>query len=272
MEMENVKEQEFSTYIVFRVKDNLFSISGRDVAAIQMFPETLLEIPNAPSYVRGSFSTWGTIFTVVDLRSVFDWKTSREEYAAFKEMIEARKQDHINWVNVLKSCRESGQPFTLSKDCHQCNLGRWRDNYHARVQSINHLLQQLDAPHEALHHLADTVLHMDAEGEHALRQVETELMPRVLTLLDSMKAEFKESEFREMLIVLQGDSKIALTVDEVLGVESLHEINTEGTLLSRQTKSYVRRIQQRTGEQELIMELDVPLLTAQLEWRTPAEA
>lgn len=272
VESEQVRQKNFSTYIVFRVKDNLFSISGQDVAAIQLMPDTLLDIPNAPDYVRGSYSTWGSIFTVVDLHRVFDWKTSRAEYEEFVQMIEARKQDHVNWVNVLKSCRESGRPFTLAKDCHQCNLGRWRDNYHAKVQSVNHLLQQLDGPHEELHHLADTVLRNDSEGERALSQLENDLVPKVLSLLDAMKAEFKESEFREMLIILQGEAKIALTVDDVLGVESLNSINTEGTFLSRQNSSYVRGIQQRVGDQELVMELDVPLLTAELSWRTEAQA
>lgn len=270
MANEHTIQEEFSTYVVFRVRDTLFSISGQDISGIQLFPQTLVDVPNAPDYVRGSYSSLGSVLTVIDLRRVFEWKTSRAEYEDFTQMIDARKQDHTNWVETLKSCRATGQPFTLARDFHQCNLGRWRDNYHAKVQSVNHLLQELDVPHEALHHMADTVLRNDAEGEHALMQLETELVPRVLTLLDTMKSEFKESEFREMLLVLQGDSKIALTVDDVLGVESLERIDSGEALMSHQKVSYIRSIQRRASDERLVMELDIPLLTSKLEWQTPA--
>lgn len=258
-------QDELSTYVVCRVKDNLCSINGRYVAGIEQMPLQLMGVPKAAPYIRGSYKTVGTVHTVVDLRKVFAWKTSQAVYQEFTEMIDARKQDHLNWVRTLHGCHESGQAFTLARDCHLCALGRWRDQYKAHTRSIQHLLDELDAPHEELHKMADLVLSGSEEGVRELERMEQTLVPKILNLLDQMKREFKETEFREMLIVIQGEDKIALTVDEVLSVESLEPVDASGTLLSQPEITFVRQIQRRPGQEELIMELDIPLLTASLE-------
>ena len=46
--------EEFNMHSVFRIKDTLFSINGSDILSIQQFPEKLLNVPHAPSYLRGS--------------------------------------------------------------------------------------------------------------------------------------------------------------------------------------------------------------------------
>ena len=178
--------EESSINIVFRINQTLFSISGRDVLSIQQLPPKLVNIPNAPNYVRGSCKIWGDLFSVIDLHSFFQWITVEQKYGEFTQMIDQRKQDHINWVEMLKHSKRTGEKFALAKDCHQCALGRWRDQYQTDAPTIQRLLRDLDVPHEELHALADDALADTEESERVLEKIELELMPRVLKILESM--------------------------------------------------------------------------------------
>ena len=258
-------QEEFDIHIVFRVKDNLFSVKGSDVLSMMPLPEKLLNIPHAPEYIRGSFHNLGEIVSVVDLRRFFNWTTVEQEYNIFAQMIEQRKWDHMNWVETLKACCRTGEPFGLAKDCHNCALGKWRDNYKTEAHSINRLLRDLDIPHRELHELADTVLQGTEESERVLARMERELVPEVLKVLDTMKEDFRDREFREMVVLLQGKAHLALTVDEVLGVESLNRYGLGGAALVRKEKTYVCTVRQRPSDRELVMELDIPLLTTNIE-------
>ena len=268
MELEAMVQEEFNVHIVFRVKENLFSVNGLDVLTILQMPQKLINIPHAPDYIRGSFRNLEDIVSVVDLRRFFDWTTIEQEYESFVQMIDQRKWDHMNWVETLKMCRRTGEPFHLAKDCHQCALGKWRDNYHTELVSINRLLNELDVPHGELHALADTVLSGTEETESVLERMDSELVPSVLELLDTMKQEFRDREFREMVVLLRGDAHIALTVDEVLGVESLPRKSLGNAPLMRRESTYVRAVRER-NDSELVMELDIPLLMADIQLCDP---
>lgn len=265
MELEAMAHEEFNMHIVFRVKESLFSINGQDVLSIQQLPEKLLNVPHAPNYIRGSFNNQGEIISVVDLRRFFEWTTVGQEYEEFIQMIDQRKQDHIHWVETLRECRENGGAFVLAKDCHHCALGKWRDNYRTEAHSINRLLDELDVPHEELHALADRVLKENAESEQTLERIEHELMPKVLDVLETMKEAFRDREFREMVVILRGDARLALTVDEVLGVESLDQHGFGWAPLMRRERNYVRTVRERTIDRELVMELDASRLVEDVE-------
>ena len=265
MAFEHAAHELFHTYIVFRIRENLFCITGQVVQSIQKLSEKLLTVPGAPEYVRGSFKDMGEIVSVVDLRRFFEWKTVEEEFVEFSEMIEQRQKDHINWVDTLRSCRAEGRTFPLSKDCHGCALGIWRDNYHTEEPSINFLLHKLDVPHARLHELADEAMDLSEKGEAVIAQMNGELVPSVLEILEDMKKDFHDREFKEMVLILREEKKgqkIALIVDEVLGVESLHRQALGGTPLTNREKNYISGGLQRESDESLIMNLDIDLLYA----------
>ncbi len=66
---------------------------------------------------------------MMDLRITFGLKPIVEECKDFEQMIDARKQDHIHWVNELERYIKEGGSFTLAKDSHQCAFGKWYDNF-----------------------------------------------------------------------------------------------------------------------------------------------
>ena len=38
----------------------------------------------------------------MDLCQMFGWKTPKQKFQEFPEMLEAQKRDHVNWVKELK--------------------------------------------------------------------------------------------------------------------------------------------------------------------------
>lgn len=264
--MEYLTEQDTALYVIFRVKENLFSVLGQDIQSIQPMPQKLAAVPSAPEYVKGTFRAQGDIISVVDLRLLFHWATMEQEYQEFSDMIDARKEDHIKWVKTLANCRETKSPFLLAKDCHRCALGLWRDNYKTTATTIQHLLSAMDEPHAKLHSLADAALQTGEEGEHVVEQIYNTLMPQILEHLEEIKVAFREREFREMILIVRGTGEpIALTVDEVLGMEVLDSRGMRRAALMSRERDFIRSVQQRPKTEELIMELDIPLLTSNLE-------
>ena len=256
---------ELNMHIVFRVKETLFSINGSDVLSIQQFPDKLLNVPHAPGYLRGSHKHLGDIFSVIDLRNFFEWSTIQQEYDDFVKMIDLRKQDHVNWVDALRKSHKHGETFHLARDCHQCALGKWRDGYKTNSSVIQRLLRDLDTPHSELHAMADRILGDPETGDKLLEQIDRKLAPEVLNILDMMKEDFRSREFREMLLLLRNEACVALTVDEILGVEPLSQQRFERTTLAGLEKDYVRGIRQRAATEELVIELNVPMLLSHLE-------
>ena len=73
----------------------------------------------------------------------------------FEQMIDDRKQDHINWVNELERYMVEGGSFKLARDPHQCALGKWYDHFTTDNMSVTNLLKKIEEPHENLHKAAD---------------------------------------------------------------------------------------------------------------------
>ena len=257
--------EENNMHIVFRIKEVLFSVNGSDVLTIEQVPDKLLDIPHASDYLRGSFKHLENIFSVVDLRKFFEWSTIQQEYEDFTQMIDQRKQDHINWVEALRKSHKHGETFGLAKDCHQCALGRWRDGYRTNSPVIQRLLRELDDPHAELHSMADRVLGNREAGDSLMEKIDSSLVPEVLKILETMKQEFRSREFREMCLLLSNETHVSLTVDEILGVEPLGRQCFQKNVLAGFEQDYILGIRQRVATDELVIELNVPALLSRLE-------
>lgn len=272
---ENFKETEITyPHVIFRLCNELFSISGKYVSSIQQFPDKLIQVPHVPDYVRGTFSYLGKTISLVDLRALFGWPTVEEEYQKFSEMIDHRKQDHLNWVRTLEECLEENKAFPLATDFHQCALGRWRDRYETQSDAIAHHLKKIDPPHRELHAMALEAMKCSQDCENCareecqkkvLKRMTDQLVPQIIALLDEAKDMFKDIEYREMVLVLNGERPVSLLVDDVIAVDDLIDEENDGLSKSTKKQAFIHKIQRYNRTQELIMELDIPLLESSVE-------
>lgn len=133
-------------YILFKIAGSLYCINSKYISTIVQLPQ-YSTIPAAPANVTGMFKYRNEVIQMLDLRVTFGLKPISDECRDFEEMIDARKQDHINWVKELERFINEGGTFGLAKDPHQCALGKWYDEFKTDNVTITRHLSKIEEPH-----------------------------------------------------------------------------------------------------------------------------
>lgn len=251
-------------YVVFKSNGNTYAINSKNIAAITQLPD-YEPIPEAPPYITGLFFFREQAVPMLDLRSVFGKPTLQDEYNIFKDMLEARKNDHIHWVKELERSVENSTSFTLATDPHQCAFGKWYDQYESESHQVNFHLKKIDGPHKNLHQAALDVILCEQKcdlceraecAKHALRRAKEEYMPTVIKLLEEAKSIFEDTVYHEMVLVIQDITTVGIVVDEVLSVEDLEQISDHTVLDQFQESKYVKGVYKSKTSSNLILGLD----------------
>lgn len=255
-------------WVVFKIKNCGYAVHSGCVVSIEVMPDIVTKYAGAEKYVKGIMPFRGDIIPLIEVRSLFEFKTLEQEYKEFQEMLDARKQDHIRWVETLDQCIRENKPFLLATDPHKCAFGKWYDNFSSESQSVNFHMKKIEEPHRKLHHTA-----LEAESckkecdkckrsiclNDALKKAEEEYKPVILGLMDQAKEVFRHS-YRDMVIVLQKDErKIGILVDDVMGVESLEVRYDTANVdyVHKSSKKYIQGIASiHDGEEKVLLILN----------------
>lgn len=256
--------------IIFKVKGELYSINSEHVETILQLPQHE-PVPDARPAITGVFMHRGHTVTMLDLRTVLEMPTLEQEYIEFCEMLEARKQDHIHWVEELERTAKAGEPFTLATDPHKCKLGRWYDHFECEIQEVNFHLRKIEAPHKRLHEAAVEVAGCSQDCpacsraeclKNVLARVRGECMPKILKLLDETKDIFRTTVYHEMALVLRGERKLGIIVDEVIAVEDLVTAGDQSTVRAMRLSPCVAGVEKSEKQPDLILALDLEKIIA----------
>jgi len=266
MDNQPLKDSVQSPSILFRLNGGLYCADSRYVSTIMKLPQFTV-LPDTPPYISGIFPLRGGSVTMFDLRAALKLKSMDEDFSDFTAMLDARKQDHVNWVSALERSIETSERFTLATDPHKCNLGKWYDNFKTNSSELSAHLARLEEPHRKLHEVALRAERcIEARDRDAVadckksvfEEARDEYMPRVLDVLESAKEIFRAREFQEMVLVLSGDTGLGMVVDEVLSVETVEEeeLGTQHQLMSQ--SPYIQRVVKSRNYDELILEINLP--------------
>ncbi len=232
---ENTGVAEELPWLIFTLDKKAYAVNSKFVNGIEMKPKVVTPIPEAPEAYCGVVQRRGEVYPLLDMRQVFHFKTLDKETADFRDMMEQRKADHINWVDTLERCAENGETFMLATDCHKCALGMWYDEFSNNHPSAAVLLKKIEEPHAKLHDTAHDVLAAADKGdketvEKLIKRLRTDYMPKVLSAIDDAENAYK-STFKETVVVLtEGDQMLGLLVDKVLAVDKISFINGGGSM------------------------------------------
>lgn len=217
-------------WLIFKLNEGYFTINSELVSGIMTIPNEIVSMPKTPSYIRGVFELRNKIISLVDLRELFGFPSLITEYNEFAEMLEQRKQDHLNWVKELERSVEEDVPFLLTTDPHQCAFGKWYDNYTSKSHTINHHLNKIKEPHAKLHNAALEVENCKRDCDHCQRKeclksvfkrLSKEYVPQIVSLIDETKELFREG-FREMVVIMDKNGQsFGVITDEIISVEEL---------------------------------------------------
>lgn len=225
------------SHLFFKAANNTFALSSQ--AIIELFADLLLapaKFRSTSPNVSGFVDHRGSVLPIVDFRKALGAKTYREEVEDIRHFILAKEQDHIDWLDALKTSAKTGVPFQKATDPTLCNFGQWYERTKNNPELLrevtgsnivlNQLFTQFDAPHRRIHALADQVLRLSESGKI---EEATALIDRAWeTDLASMKRLFKEFIhqfelcFQPVSVVVEThDSKFVLSVDSLLAVSDI---------------------------------------------------
>ncbi|MGC4063322.1 MAG: chemotaxis protein CheW [Polyangiaceae bacterium] len=182
--------------------------------------------PITHSNARGLWNLRGRVVTLLDLRVLLGQRSATAELNELCETLVQRKRDHEAWLDALTTSVRDGVPFTKARDPSQCAFGKWYDSFRTDNAVLRMQLARLDAPHRAIHALADATLGKTSQREREvaiqqLEQAKRGLLKDLLRFLDECIGALR-SEHREVVLVLErGDPGFGMVVDAVIGVRRI---------------------------------------------------
>jgi len=218
-------------FVLFRLREQRFGLSSIYVREIVSMPGCT-PIPGSTADVRGVINLRGAAIPLLDLRMHLGLPSAQVEIAELVELLRAREQDHINWLQALEQSVAERTEFKLARDPHKCAFGQWYDNFTTDDRALQSLLRRFDAPHKKIHAIADEVTAlMQEEQFDAAQAIIERTRGQELAELRRLFAEAIKlftDEHRELAMVIEdGAQTIALCIDAVDGVERFSADNVK---------------------------------------------
>lgn len=253
-------------WLVFSIHEEQFAINSKYVASILHKNEEIVFVPHEHDYVKGLITFRESPIKLIDMRRLLNEESIEHEMAAFNEMIDKRKNDHIKWVNELERCSHDGEHFGLATDPHKCEFGKWYDNFQTDILTIQFHMNKIEEPHRLLHESASEYNACARDCAHCERpeclkviveRAKTEYVAEVLELLDEAKNVFKDY-FKEMIIAVEaGDYTFGFLVDEVIAVEDIQIMSDFSDAQTVFRSKFFNGVGKRKKEENLILLMDV---------------
>lgn len=179
-----------------------------NVKEIIRMPELTL-IPNTSTFVKGLIRLRDKVLPLIDVRKKLGLKSTDDEDKEFVEMLNAREQDHLNWINELRRCVVEKADFKLTTDPHACKFGKWYDNYKTNNLIITAFLEKFDKPHKKVHSIARECIDLQHKNQaDAALKIIHETEQREMKELVGLFAELKNltgKSRREFAIIFEID-------------------------------------------------------------------
>lgn len=220
-------------WVLIDIAGIIYAIPSEFVISLYQ-ADKITPVPATPSEIRGVINFRGSIIPLIDIRKILNLKPQIEEIEEFYELMDARKTDHMNWLNTLETSVKDRLEFTLTTDPHKCAFGKWYDTYTAKNSNLMFTIAfgRFDEPHKAIHEIAIKVREFISRNDYkgALELIEKtkdKELQQMMHLFEEIKMAFKESK-REMILVLgDGEHNVAIAVDEIVAIEHLKEIDQD---------------------------------------------
>lgn len=205
--------------LIVQVSSNSYGFELSNVKEIIRMPE-ITQLPNAPDYIKGLIRLRDNIIPLIDIRKKLGLKSFEQEDAEFFDMLTEREQDHISWVQELKSCVFEHRRFNLTTDPHQCKFGKWYDSYQTKNVLVANYLEKFDHPHKKIHALGKTVVDLMNNNDYtaAMELVDGEAkkeLNELIQLFSELKAVVRKSH-REFAVIFEIDGQYrAFNADKI---------------------------------------------------------
>ena len=209
--------------VILRLGERLCSLPVDCVREMTVLP-SVKELCGTQDYVPGVITLRGAAIPVVDLRMRLGMVDIMAENNAIISILKDREQDHIHWIAELEASVHEERPFSLSTDASQCAFGQWMATFEAQTRELEHLLHGFDAPHAAIHGVAQKVTRMANLGdkEGALELIAATRSTDLRFMLEQFKRIFSLLSLkpRQIAAVIEVEGEhVGVIVDEVASLD-----------------------------------------------------
>ena len=258
-------------WVIFRLLNQQFAVSIKYVREMVTLPK-VVPVPQTPPHIRGVFDLRGKVVPVLDLRMRLGMISLLAEVEDIIHLLEAREQDHRNWISELESSVRERREFKLATDSHKCAFGKWYDNFKTDNRMLAGCLNKFAAPHKNIHSVAVTVKELEAKGDYdsayaIINQTRDGDLAEMIGLFSEARTLLRDAN-REIAVCLELNGKIiAATVDAIETVEKMSETNF-GALpesICSFNNGYIAGIGKRKNGVELVQLLEIEKVIRQEE-------
>jgi len=218
-------------WVIFELRDLRYGVRAEQVTEMVILDQTVA-IARAPATVRGLLNLRGRVLPVVDLRLRLGMPSAPQEVDDLCQLLLAREQDHVRWLDELEACVRERREFKLALDPTKCAFGKWYYAYRPENAVLRLQLAKLAEPHRRIHETAGLVMKALADADPGRAQA-TMASARLGTLatLRRLLAETGEviREQQREIAVITGDGSRpwGLIVDAAIGVRSIRDDEIE---------------------------------------------
>lgn len=246
-------------WVTFKILGEAYAISCHNVISLNALGPIIYP-PNRPKEVRGMIKFREHVIELLDLRSILGFITIDEEFKAFDSLMDARLNDHVNWLEKLKKIVLNDLEFDLITDPHKCAFGKWYDSYDLKSSSImfQSVYAKFDKPHKRIHNIAISAQNLIQQGQKQdaidlVNATKDNELQQMIKLFSELKEAFRESK-KEIVIVLGSQNKnISFSVDEVLSIEYLSDFDEKFLRETITDSEYLNGIAKRKDGSAVIL-------------------
>jgi len=198
----------------------------------------------------------GKACVVRSLASLLGQDSAQCEIQELVDLLHAREQDHVNWLDALGQSLIHGVEFTKARDPNQCAFGRWYNDFVTDNLMLSQLMEKFDAPHRRIHALADELLGMRDLGQtDEAMKILVEHKRTTLIRLQNLFTDARQmvsSSVRPTVIMIQDDDDhiVGLKVDdigEVFSCDIEQQDHSTGDLLPEFAQAWLKDIKLAEG-------------------------
>lgn len=216
-----------SLWAILRIKDSLFAVPCDSVQSIIALTG-YTPVPDLPKDIRGIIRYQEQPISLIDLRSRLGISSLSVEVDEFVELMNAREQDHVNWLNTLQECINEKKKFTLATDPKKCKFGQWYYRILPETKDVllKSILELFEKPHSEIHHIAIQAERLIDQGktQEATQLIDNKRnheLRKMINLFNEVKTVYR-SHHQEIAVILKyNDRLFSLIVDEVVNISNL---------------------------------------------------
>ncbi len=228
-------ESEVLTVFTFWIGDELFAINIENILSVTQDLDKLLQPPVKSRGLMGVINYMDDPVAVYNFAEMLNIPSTREIKSGMVELLNAREQEHVDWVDALERSLKENAPFDKARDPHLCAFGLWYDKFKTRDEALMDIMKHFDKPHKAIHALADELLDLRDNGrlDDALEKLRIARLTNLNYLIkyfSHARSQIEESLHTVVINITNDGVKplVALKIDEIHEVMNFHQSDLRG--------------------------------------------